>query len=308
MSIVDVLIVGGGPSGLSAALTLVRQRHTVRVFDIDDCRASPSPHLHAVTGCEHELEAYDCFTLNKVEVTNLKAIGEGFEATDSDGATYTGRKVILANGVVSRFPQIDGYADCFGKGIFHNLFAQAYQKDTSKVRCGVLAVDWIAMPQFTYHLSHLGNQLAASVTVYTNGSEELAATVKPTFEGKPWKLDTRKIAKLALRAQDAHDTAVKITFEDGETVTEDFVGHAPMTIVRGPFAEQLGLKLSAIGGGEYETRPPFFATEVKGVYAAGDVVTPFKVWPNASASGAQAAAGVAVALQEQKWNLPPLFP
>ncbi|KAI1421992.1 hypothetical protein F5Y12DRAFT_661116 [Xylaria sp. FL1777] len=318
MSFVDVLIVGGGPAGLSAALTLVRQRHTVLVFDTNECRAEPSRHLHGVTGWENkspaeylayarnELKAYDCFTTSDVEVTELKAIDGGFQATDKNGATFNGKKVILANGVISVFPNIPGYADCWGKGIFHNLFAQAYQSDPSKVHSGVLAVDWIAMPQFTYHLSHLSNQLAHDVTIYTNGNEELATTVAPTCHGKPWKTDTRKIAKLARRSSDPADIAVNITFEDGTTVTEAFIGHAPIVQLRGPFAQQLGLKVSQMGG-EFETTPPFFQTSVRGVYAAGDGVSPFKVWPNAVASGAQAAAGVAVNLQEQKWNLPPIF-
>lgn len=125
------------------------------------------------------------------------------------------------------------------------------------------------------------------------------------MDGKPWKADTRKIAKLALKSLEG--TVVEITFEDGSTVTETFIGHSPITSIRGPFAEQLGIKLSQ-SRGEYETSPPFNATSVKGVYATGDTVNMFKAWPNAVASGAQTASGVAVKLQEEKWNLPPLFP
>ncbi|KAH8197402.1 hypothetical protein TruAng_008425 [Truncatella angustata] len=316
MSFVDVLIIGGGPSGLSAALTLVRQRHTVQLFDTSEGRANPSHRLHGFSGFDRkapseylahaygELKPYSTFTKVEVEVTNLAKVDGGFEATDSAGKTYRGKKVILANGVISKFPDIPGYAEAWGKGIFHNLFAQAYQEDPTKVHAGVLAVDWIAMPQFTYHMSHLTTQLASNVTIYTHGNEELANQIAPTLEGKPWKADTRKIAKLALKSPE--ETTVEITFEDGSTATEAFLGHAPMTLVRGPFAEQLGLKLSSTGG-EYETSGPFQATSEPGVYAAGDTIHMFKVWPNAVATGAQAAAGVAVKLQEERWNLPPIF-
>lgn len=176
------------------------------------------------------------------------------------------------------------------------------------MHAGVLAVDWIAMPQFTFHLSHLACQLASNVTIYTHGNEELAKQIAPTLEGKPWRADTRKVAKIALQSpQDGSSTAVDITFEDGSTATEAFLGHAPMAQVRGPFAEQLGLKMGQTPG-EYETHGLFQETSVKGVYAAGDTAHMFKVWPSAIASGAQAAAGVAVKLQEEKWNLPPIFP
>ncbi|KAH9895543.1 hypothetical protein F4778DRAFT_276881 [Xylariomycetidae sp. FL2044] len=155
---------------------------------------------------------------------------------------------------------------------FHNLFAQAYQETPATVHAGVLAVDWIAMPQFALHLSHMSSQLAASVTIYTNGNAELATQLAPTLAGKPWKSDTRKIAKLALDGE----TAVEITFEDGTTATEAFVAHSPIARIRGPFAEQLGIRLSQMGG-EYETVGPFHETGVPGVYAVGDTMTMFKV-------------------------------
>lgn len=160
------------------------------------------------------------------------------------------------------------------------------------------------MPRFTFHLSHLACQLAHNVTIYTNGNEELVKQIAPTIKGKPWTPDTRKIAKLALKSPG--DTAVEITFEDGSTVTEAFLGHSPITRLNGPFAEQLGLKISQMGG-EYEISGPFQATNVPGVYAAGDTMNMFKVLSNAVASGAQAAAGVAVQLQEEKWDLPSVY-
>ncbi len=129
MSFVDVLIVGGGPSGLSAALTLVRQNHTVVLFDTNECRANPSLFLHGFTGWEHrspaeyrtvarkELNPFKCFTAVDAEVTNLAPVNGGFEATVKNGETYQGKKVILANGVSSIYPDIPGYADCWGKGM-----------------------------------------------------------------------------------------------------------------------------------------------------------------------------------------------
>ncbi|RYP49414.1 hypothetical protein DL768_004887 [Monosporascus sp. mg162] len=316
MSHVDVLIIGGGPSGLSAALTLARQNHTVVLFDTSEGRASASPRIHGFSCWDHkapeeylefarnELKPYKCFTAVDVHVAKLATINTHFKATDKNGATYEGKKVILANGVVDVFPDVLGYADCWGKGIFHNLFAQAYQEDIANIQAGVLAVDWIAMPQFTIHMTHLASQLASSVTIYTNGNEELAKEIAPTLEGKPWKSDTRKIARLRLKSP--NETAVEITFEDGSTTLEAFVAHNPMTKVRGPFAQQLGIKLVATGG-QYETSGPFNATSVPGIFAVGDTTNMFKVWPNAVASGAQAAAGIAIMLQEEKWGLPTIY-
>lgn len=48
-----------------------------------------------------------------------------------------------------------GWLCLFSETSFHNLFAQAYQEDPAQVHAGILAVDWIDMPQFTFHLSHM---------------------------------------------------------------------------------------------------------------------------------------------------------
>jgi gliotoxin/aspirochlorine biosynthesis thioredoxin reductase len=129
MSFVDVLIIGGGPAGLSAALTLVRQRHTVLLFDTNECRANPSYRIHGYTSfdrkppseyLEHayaELKPYDSFTKVAVEVTNLAKVDSGFEATDSAGKKYSGKKIILAHGVIDKLPDIPGFAEAWGKGM-----------------------------------------------------------------------------------------------------------------------------------------------------------------------------------------------
>lgn len=127
----DALIIGGGPAGSSAALTLVRQRHTVLLFDTGKYRFSPSLYLHGCSGSDHqtpteliqnahnECEKYEDFNLKHAEIVALKKINDDnvFEAKDKDGNAYRGRKVILANGVSSVFPQIEGYEICWGKGM-----------------------------------------------------------------------------------------------------------------------------------------------------------------------------------------------
>jgi thioredoxin reductase len=130
----DVLIIGGGPSGLSAALTLVRQNHTVLVFDTNESRSLSSIKLHGVQGFDHkspsdvlsqaraELLGYKDFRIIDTEIVEVKKIddddGLQFVARDVKENIYQGRRVILATGVYDCFPNISGYAEAWGKGMY----------------------------------------------------------------------------------------------------------------------------------------------------------------------------------------------
>lgn len=127
--IYDVLIVGGGGAGSSAAQTLVRQRHTVKVFDTQKYRFDPSYILHGLTAADgltpkqyiskihSELSKYVDYSVSNVEIVKIEKVETVFQATDNAGKTYLGRKVILAQGVSHTFPAIEGYETAWGKGM-----------------------------------------------------------------------------------------------------------------------------------------------------------------------------------------------
>jgi thioredoxin reductase len=76
--------------------------------------------------------------------------------------------------------------------------------------------------------------------------------------------------------------------------------------LHGNFVQDLNTELTPYVG-DYKVADFFNETSTKGVYAAGDTMTMFTVLPNAVASGAQAAADIAVALQEEKYDLPSVW-
>ncbi len=192
---------------------------------------------------------------------------------------------------------------------FHNPFAQGYMANPTHNRSGVLAVDWIATPRYTLHLVHLLAQLTSMVTVYTHGNVDLESTLQVAFAQcnsypATVRIDNRPIARFVL---DSHQPkSIRICFSDETWVEEAFLGHAAVSKINGPFADQLGIDLSP-SGAEYAVSGPTNATNVKGVYAAGDSMSMFKVWPNAIASGAVTASGVAITLQEERWGFDPIF-
>ena len=128
MATYDVLVIGGGPAGLAAATALVRQLHTVVVFDSGSYRNGMSKHMHNLPTWDHRdpkdfrasarkdlLTNYKTAAFENTEIQVLKEVPDGFEACDTNGKTWTGKKVILAAGVADDYPDIDGYAECWGR-------------------------------------------------------------------------------------------------------------------------------------------------------------------------------------------------
>jgi pyruvate/2-oxoglutarate dehydrogenase complex dihydrolipoamide dehydrogenase (E3) component len=138
------------------------------------------------------------------------------------------------------------------------------------------------------HAARHGTQLSKQVVIYTNGNEELANQFEEAFCGsKLFKTDPRKIKKLVKGAKGGE---MIVQFEDGSEATEGFLGHAPFTKAKGPFAEQLGLEVNPMG--DIVTKPPFLQTSEKGVFAAGDNCQMMKITPNAQYCGSLVGAGV----------------
>lgn len=93
-----------------------------------------------------------------------------------------------------------------------------------------------------------------------------------------------------------------LEFEDGTTKQEKFLVHQPLTVPSGPFVQQLGLTTSPMG--DIQAEAPFHQTSVRGVFAAGDCITPYKVIPGAISSGCNAAVGGSTQLQSELHGFP----
>lgn len=311
----DILIIGGGPSGLSAASSIVRQDHKTVLFDSGKYRNSQSKHMHTVPTWDHkdptefraaaraDFKRYGSVTVEDVEIESIKQRGDGlFEATGA-GKTWVGKKVILATGVEDIFPDIPGYAECWVSGIFHCLYCHGWEEKGTK-SAGMLAEGDTAAVVPALHFARQALRMSEQVTLYTNGNEQLAKDLTDalTAAPAPMKVDSRKISKLVKAPERAQIT---LQFEDGGSTTEAFLAHKPKTKLRGTLAQQLGCELTPMN--TVKINPPFNQTNIKGVFAAGDCSTPMQTVTAALHSGTCTGGGAPLQIQAETYNQRAIF-
>jgi thioredoxin reductase len=308
MSIHDAIIIGGGPGGLGMAASLVRQAYTTLVFDSGVYRNAATKYIHATPALDyvepHVFRSQSRETMTKhyqeiqfcdARVKRVAKVDGVFEVEDDAGTVHRSRKLGLATGVRDLIEkEIEGYADCWGRGIFHCLFCHGYEEKGSD-SVGVLVGGLVSNDQVISHVALMATRLAKSVTVYTNGRPEMAEALKTTSNNSPrLRYEHRRIARFALRDQ---GPAVDVVLEDGTVLTEGFVASHPDVEQAAPFAEQLGLELGP--SGEIKVSAPWNETSVKGCFAAGDAATPMRNVMQAINMGGFAGAGMTTQLQHE---------
>jgi thioredoxin reductase len=134
----DVIVVGGGPAGLSAALMLGRCRRRVLVCDAGEPRNRRAAALHGYLTRDgtppiefnglgrRELAEYSVeFRPGVVERAHREP--EGFRVSLANGGEETGRYLLLATGVIDEPPKVQGIDACYGRSVFHCPYCDGWE-------------------------------------------------------------------------------------------------------------------------------------------------------------------------------------
>jgi thioredoxin reductase len=134
----DVVIVGGGPAGLSAALVLGRCGRRVLVCDSGTPRNAVSTALHGYLTRDgvpplellrlgrQELRAYD-IELREVSVTDITRGAEGFSVTIGNSEQLHAHSVLLATGLRDELPAVPGIEQCYGITVHHCPYCDGWE-------------------------------------------------------------------------------------------------------------------------------------------------------------------------------------
>jgi thioredoxin reductase (NADPH) len=139
MSDFEVVIVGGGAAGLSAALVLSRARRDVLVIDAGEPRNAPASHMHGFLSrdglpprellaiARHEIEAYGGRIRDGRVDTAVRRPDGGFIVELADGTSLDCRKLLVATGLRDELPDIDGLAERFGRDVLHCPYCHGHE-------------------------------------------------------------------------------------------------------------------------------------------------------------------------------------
>ncbi|WP_454295068.1 FAD-dependent oxidoreductase [Salana multivorans] len=298
----DVIVVGGGAAGLSAALTLGRARRQVLVIDAGEPRNRFAAHMHGSLGNEgidpaqllqrgrEEVSAYDV-TIRPGTVHTVADADRSLAVTLTDGETLTARAVIAATGLSDDLPDIPGLAEQWGSGVLHCPYCHGWE-----VRGQRLAV--LGTSPMSLHQAELIRQWSDHLVFFTAacGPVDPALAVRLRARGVEL-IDTAVVEVLA---EQGRLTGVRLA--DGRTVALDAMFTAPAPRPHEEFLAGLDLERAENPMGSVIAVDPVGRTSHPRVWAIGNLVNPGANVPISIGAGSMTGGMVNMALVTEEFD------
>jgi thioredoxin reductase len=290
----EVIIVGGGIAGLSAALLLGRCRRRVLVFDSERPRNAASRSLHGFLTrdgtdpwemrriAREQLRQYETVEFQLAEAVDACCLNGSFEVILRDGSRFTSRMLLLATGIVDRLPPVEGLESFYGRSVFHCPYCDGWENRDRPLAAYGRGKDGV---DFALELTTWSRDLVLCTDGADLPTEERD---RLTHSGIGWRPEP------ILRVEGCDGRLERIIFSDGDPLARQALFFLPEQVQHSPLAERLGCRMR---DGLVETGR-LQETGVPGLFLAGDAARSVKLAIIAAAEGAEAAFAIQTALQK----------
>ncbi|MFF8595573.1 NAD(P)/FAD-dependent oxidoreductase [Streptomyces sp. NPDC015220] len=291
----EVVVVGGGAAGLSAALVLGRARRRTLVVDAGEPRNAPAAHMQGFLSRDgmapgellavgrEEIARYGVELVRDRAVDATRDAAGGFGVTLAGGRAVHARHLVVATGLRDELPTVPGVAERFGRDVLHCPYCHGWE-----VRDQAFGV--LATTPLSVHQALMVTQWSKDVTLFLH---EVAET-------EPSDQDLRRLAaagvavvpgKVAEVVVEA-DRLTGVRLADGTVHAREALFVAPRPVPRTGLLRRLGAELRETPFGAYPVIDERGLTSVPGLWAAGNASGFAEQVINAASRGYRAGAAI----------------
>jgi thioredoxin reductase len=281
----EVIVLGGGPAGLSAGLVLGRCLRRTLICDDGRYRNRGSQALHCFIGhdgvapaelrqrARRELERYDSVSIVAGTARRLSRDAGLFTVEFADRAPVSASAVLVATGVVDELPPLEGIEALFGRSVHVCPYCDGWEHRDAPVAV-------YGRGEKGANFAGLLRQWSKDLVLCSNGAA-LAPELRAKLAAKGIATNSKPIRRL-----DAVDGRLSaIVFADGEELGRQALFFTTGQHPRSPLLEALGCTYEEKRGLVCD---PEGRTSIAGVYVAGDVSRDVQLAVIAAAEGARA--------------------
>lgn len=298
MNLLDVIIIGGGPAGLNAAVILGRCRRRVILFDNGRQRNLRSSGMHNyltrddilpsdfIQIARKEIKKYGVIYRNR-EVIFAKNLKNGhFEITDIKNQKYRAKKILVATGLEDTLPGLEGFAELYGHSIFHCPYCDGWEVRDKKI--GVYARN-----KNGFDLALSLTTWSHSVTYFTDGRRYLKPAELDVLKQYRIPVITSHIQKLESRKGKLRNIVLK----NNEVLRCDALFFVNGYKQQSSLVQELGCQVNKK---QVVLTNRFQQTNIPGVFVAGDASRDMHFVVVAAAEGAKAGVTINKELQKEE--------
>ena len=275
---IDVAILGGGPAGLQAALVLSRTRKKIVVFDDPEPPRNAASHgVHNFIGLDgllpteirkivwKQIDSYNSTDFRKEKIVNVKRENGAFIITNDSETSVRAKRIILAVGYHDAYPDIPGFIECWADTIIPCTFCDGYE-NRDRI-WGIVVNSKMELEK----LPKMAQNWTSKIKVFISPNMEIT----PSYQNELSKLGIPIYRGIIKKVNHTNSKVESILLNSGEKIeTETLLwipSKRPSPLIQ-KLVQNMGVELDQQG---YVKTDKMQQTNIKGLYAAGDVQNPF---------------------------------